>query len=123
MSNFLWTIFQSGQIGRNHSTATQASVKSERNASDVNYLEDRLDTLSLANQAMWELLSNHLGYTENDLLKKMEEIDMRDGVLDGKITVSAVKNCPECGHTIRKRRANCYWCGAALKGPTTFSEA
>ena len=44
-----------------------------------------IDTLALSCAAMWELLSEKLGVTEQELLAKIEEIDLRDGKLDGKI--------------------------------------
>jgi hypothetical protein len=119
--SFLWNFFQSGQIAKSQASADQASIKSRGNSGDIARLEERIDTLSLATNAMWELLSKNHGYTEKDLLSKMEEIDLRDGVKDGKLTSVSNDKCPDCGHIIRKRRSNCYWCGASLKDDNPFA--
>ncbi len=119
--SFMWNWFQSGQIERNQQETSQATIKSNKNSSDLDHMEERLDTLLLVNNAMWEILSNHLGYQEKDLLNKMEEIDLRDGVKDGKITVSETIECGDCGHKVKRRRPNCYWCGSSLKGDAPFA--
>jgi len=103
--SFLWNFFQQGQIVKGQATADQASTKSLSNTKTISALEERIDTLSLASHAMWEILSRSLGYTEKDLLLKMEEIDLRDGIKDGKL---AAKNSTECipkkfGRSFRKR--------------------
>jgi rubrerythrin len=46
------------------------------------------------------------------IMNKIEEIDLRDGKADGKESQPTV--CPDCGHTISKRRSNCFYCGARI---------
>ncbi|WP_026972716.1 hypothetical protein [Aliagarivorans marinus] len=121
MSSFFWNMFQSGQIDQNAIKSSHNSVRTNSNSQDLTYLQDRLDTLSLANQAMWELLSEQLGLSEADLLKRMEHIDLRDGVKDGKITKPVIQKCPECGHQSKTHRACCYWCGASLSSTSPFA--
>ena len=45
----------------------------------VRSLEASVDHLALACQAMWELLRGQVGVTEEQLLAKMKEVDLRDG--------------------------------------------
>lgn len=118
---FLWDLFQQRQISRGQATADQAARKSKHNSGDISRLEERIDTLSLATHAMWEMLSRNHGYTETDLLEKMEEVDLRDGVKDGKLAAKYINSCPKCGHKLPKRRANCYWCGASLDDGIPFT--
>ena len=119
--SFLWDFFQQGQIAKGQATADQASLKSRNNSGDISRLEERIDTLSLATHAMWDILSKNHGYTENDLLSRMEEIDLRDGVKDGKLSAENSQNCPDCGHRLKKRRSNCYWCGTNLSDGNPFT--
>ena len=69
---------------------------------------------------MWEILSKIHGVSEIDLLNKMSEIDMRDGVMDGKLEYKAATTCHDCGKPIKKVRSSCYWCGANLIRSTPF---
>jgi hypothetical protein len=48
-----------------------------------------------------------------DLHKKLYEIDMRDGVLDGKNQRKAQK-CPECQHMVSTRHPACIYCGKVM---------
>ena len=62
---------------------------------------------------MWELLSEHLGFTDEHLKAKILEIDARDGVVDGKIGAEIV-DCPHCGQKVSTMKPNCVYCGNIL---------
>ena len=64
-------------------------------------------------EALWEMLSEKQGLTEIDLHKKIYEIDMRDGVLDGKNKRKAQK-CPDCEHMVSARHPACIYCGKVM---------
>jgi hypothetical protein len=85
--------------------------RSFRDQRDYNSLEDRVDKLLLACTALWELLRDRTDLTEDDLLAKVQEVDLRDGQADGKIT-KTVKKCPACGRTMSPRHRQCLYCGA-----------
>jgi len=57
--SFLWNYFQQAQIDKGQTTANRASTTSQTNAGEISVLEARIDTLSLATHAMWEILSNN----------------------------------------------------------------
>lgn len=82
-----WDLLQQAQINSSQKSADNADLKASIAQVNIQHLESQVQTLALANQAMWELLSKQIGITEKDLLNKMSEIDMRDGVLDGKLSV------------------------------------
>lgn len=77
---------------------------------DLASLEDRLDRLLLVCTALWELLRDRTELTEEDLLAKVQEVDLRDGQADGKIS-RTVKKCPACGRTMSLRHRQCLYCG------------
>ena len=81
------------------------------------------ERLYLVVQAMWELLKEKAGLTDADLDAKVQEIDMRDGRLDGQdSTQTAPLTCRQCGRTILSGQAQCSWCGALAEcGPFTHA--
>ena len=50
------------------------------------------------------------GWEEGKIFAKMQDIDHRDGTVDGKIQ-AAVVACPECGHKVNMRHPVCIYCG------------
>ncbi len=112
-------IFNLSQHFRMAEARTQAmNAKSEAESArrDVDDLHRQVDTLTLTCQALFETLRDHFGLPEEMLLAKLEEIDLRDGVADGKITRQPV-NCPNCGRRSSSRRRNCLYCGERMKFP------
>ena len=90
--------------------------------SEVRGLEDRLDRLTLVCMALWELLKERGELTEEDLATKVREIDLRDGVADGKIT-KQIKHCPRCDRVMSPRHQKCMYCGAVDLQTTPFDAA
>ena len=88
------------------------AVSAENTAlvSKVEYLEDNIDRLTLITQALWELLQKKVGIEESELTALIEEIDLRDGVLDGKITKKPQK-CSKCNQSVSIKTNVCFYCG------------
>jgi ribosomal protein S27AE len=78
---------------------------------EIDDLEERFERLTLACSAMWSLLIEKTDMKEEDLFAKIHELDMADGVEDGKITKTCQK-CPACGRTMSERHRMCLYCGA-----------
>ncbi len=107
----------------NHRKATAASAKADNAklqasqvATEVASLQKELDRVSIACQGMWELLREHTGFTEEMLMERIHEIDLRDGVADGKMG-AATYPCPNCGQKTNSKRSFCLMCGEALASP------
>jgi hypothetical protein len=81
--------------------------------------QDQVDRLTLACQAMWEIIRDKVGVTEQELQAKITEIDARDGSIDGKIGYEVV-DCPQCNQKTSTRRARCVFCGCAVMLGHTF---
>ena len=88
-------------------------------ACELEMLAERLDKLILINMAMWSLIQEKTGLTEEDLAGRMQEIDLKDGVADAKIT-RTVKQCGNCGRTISKRHNKCLFCGSQVLTETAL---
>ncbi len=113
--SFIWNLIQQSQIGRSRaeaSTAKTDALHAQQSASDVRHeMGSRLDRLALVCQAMWELLRETQGVTEEMLIRKVSEIDLRDGKLDGKL-VKNIRKCSDCGRVMNSRHTKCIYCGA-----------
>jgi hypothetical protein len=120
MLHSVWDLVQQFQISENKGNAENAQELAITSSTAISHVQCQLDTLVLANQAMWEILSLKLGVTEADLVKRMNEIDLRDGKQDGKISKTQVVECKDCGHKIKKQRSNCYWCGSKFTNSSFF---
>lgn len=115
----LWDNYQPMGIGAAQRAAESAESKVDRCAKELDNLQRHVDRLTLACQALWELIRGCSDLTEEDLEKKILEIDGRDGVVDGKIGVQVV-DCPSCGRKTSSKRGSCIMCGAPLKRPYAF---
>lgn len=79
-------------------------------------LELRIQALELTCAALWTILKEKNGYTDDELMRAIHEVDARDGVIDGKISQSA-RICPHCNRKVLTRNpTKCAWCGGDL-GP------
>ena len=84
----IWEVYQQTKIAGAERTAERAMSKADRYAADIADVRRLVDRLTLACQAMWELLRDRSDLTEEDIEAKILEIDARDGRVDGKIATS-----------------------------------
>jgi hypothetical protein len=109
-----WDLYQHSQIRSNSQHADKALRAAERTAKQTESmhekLESKIESLALTCQAMFEMLEARGGFTKEMLAEKMEEIDLRDGKLDGRMSPPK-KSCVRCGRRTLKTRSNCLYCG------------
>jgi hypothetical protein len=119
MSAFMWDMHQIDRLAEAQSDASRAKDEVATYKNRIRDLEFSLNRMALVSQAMWELLSSRLGIAESELLARMSEIDLRDGVADGRMTAK-VTNCSDCGRPVNTKRARCIYCGTAIEKPHVF---
>jgi len=113
MLNFFWDLHQSGRINSAESRLSSAEQKLTQIRSVEERLrvaEERIEKLVLVNQALVELLCAKRQVTEAEVLDKVIEIDLRDGVQDGRLGQPSTA-CGKCGRTVNQRRGKCLYCG------------
>ena len=105
----------SSGIGAAHSRVLQGEAGRQARSAQTRSreVEDRLGRAMLACEAMWSLLRDKLGLTEDMLIKRITELDLSDGKLDGKVS-RPVSPCPHCNRPNSARFINCVYCGQAL---------
>ena len=120
MYDIFWNMRQDRQI-RAVGLEADASTSHAKNARQASIsLEARVDKLSLVCQAMWSLIQDSTDLTEQDLAKRVTDLDMLDGRLDGRIGRGVIK-CSECGSAICQKFNKCLFCGKAAGDASTFS--
>ena len=95
-------------------SADRATSKSESMSKKVSYLEEKVEFMRIANQALWEIVSEKFDITTDDFKTRILEVDFRDGFLDGKETMR-ILDCPNCHQKVNSKRALCLYCEAPLQ--------
>ena len=62
---------------------------------------------------MWELLEEQ-GMTADQLMEKLEAIDLGDGSADGQVRQLAA-DCRSCGSKVAAGLSKCQFCGADVR--------
>ncbi len=107
----IWAIHLQHETASASRLAEKSAHQTTTLAARVTELESALDRLLLVTRSVWEIARDQAGLTDDALLRKIEEVDIRDGVKDGKLTQPA-KRCPRCSRTMSKRHRRCLYCGA-----------
>lgn len=94
--------------------ASDARAKAHEVGQETERLRHDVDRLLMITEALWTLLKKQNGYKDEDLDALVQEIDLRDGQLDGKAPRAAASPCPQCGRVNSNRYPRCIYCGAAL---------
>jgi hypothetical protein len=94
-------------------TASRAKSKSRVTTQRIKALEANLAKTLMICESLWELLQEKTGLTLEEFHKKLYEVDMRDGVLDGKNQRKA-SQCPNCQHMVSPRHPACIYCGRVM---------
>jgi hypothetical protein len=111
----IWDFLQQTQISDLEGRTSRAEAAASRAASDatrrVDELEDRLDRMALVNTALFELLCAKLGVTSDEIQRKVQQVDLRDGQADGKLGTVPAAPCRKCNRPISRKHARCLYCG------------
>jgi hypothetical protein len=109
----LWDLYQSYRISQleGRLSSTEAAKTQDAVARDAAVrLEEKVDRLALICRAMFELVQETSGITEEQLRKRIVDVDLRDGQSDGRMTRQA-KRCPKCEAAMSPQFGRCLFCG------------
>ena len=96
-------------LGKSIGMAASADSFAPPLLSDLDKLEDRVQRLALVTEALWALLEEN-GYTREQLIAKIEEIDGADGSIDGHVIRPPLR-CPKCDSAVSPGAKLCQFCG------------
>ena len=76
-------------------------------------LERQVDELRLVGLALFELLTERALVSNEEVIAKIEEIDLRDGVADGRTSVAGTRErCARCNRVLLHSLERCLYCGS-----------
>lgn len=108
------------QIASAARSAEESAVTAEEARYRALDMEAKVNKLTLINHALFELIASRLGITEQDLINKVNEIDLRDGTLDGKIVAENALVCEQCGRSYSRRHNRCLYCSHVNPARSVF---
>ncbi|MGI9614624.1 MAG: hypothetical protein ACR2QO_17060 [Acidimicrobiales bacterium] len=109
----LFDIYQHQQIRKTHDRVRLNEDANEhrhrRSRDEILGLHERIDHLLVLNEAIWHLVAERTGLTEQDLREHLAGLDASDGVTDRrrqpKPTVCS------CGAKVSPKATCCVFCG------------
>ena len=107
-------MFLRSQIEEEQLAAVDACAEAENATTEVHSLRLEVRRLFLLTEALWQLLQEQHGFTEEVLLRKVAEIDFRDGRLDGRVARGQPMPCPKCHRPCGHEQTTCLFCGEEL---------
>ncbi|MBL8765854.1 MAG: hypothetical protein JNL94_00720 [Planctomycetes bacterium] len=109
----LWHGAKAAAAAEDAAGKLDAAKQSVRSVGDrVDDLRVQVDRLQMLCEGMWTLLKAKTDVSDADLAKLVEQIDLRDGKLDGRVAPkTGVTSCSSCGRTVSVRTGACLYCG------------
>ena len=95
-------------------TARDAAAAAREAKSEVEFLKFDVERLLMITEALWGILKEKHGYDDDELIRRIEEIDLRDDRLDGRVAPTAPPPCPKCNHPLTRKRVFCVYCGTVV---------
>ena len=114
MSAF-WSLYSIHRFQSIAADASSARTDARGARMDAREVSEQLDRTLMACEAMWSILRDKLGVTDEDLIARVNELDLSDGKLDGKVRRATSVQCSHCNRTVSKRFAKCTYCGAEIE--------
>lgn len=99
--------------GRAASLARSAAIADGTiHTNRIEDLNERIDEMALILRGIWALLEDG-GVTTEQLMAKLEELDLEDGIADGRMRQAPV-DCPSCDSKVAPGLSKCQFCGTEI---------
>lgn len=111
MLDLIWDVWQQHRIGELEHKAQASGLQVADAQERARAAEQNVDRLMLTSAAMWSLVKQRTGLTDQDLILRVRQMEGDQAEGRG----PAVK-CAKCGRTVPARKAKCMYCGAERSG-------
>lgn len=95
--------------------AARAQAQAEHAREEAEWIRADIERLLMITEALWQIVREQHGLTDDELFRRVVEIDLRDGRVDGRVAPQPPPPCPHCGRPLPKRRPVCIFCGKPVK--------
>jgi ribosomal protein S27AE len=95
--------------------ASEARTAAREALTEVEALRFDVERLMLITEALWHIAKERLECTDEDLVRRIHDIDLEDGKLDGRKATSPPRPCPHCQRILAKHRPLCLYCGKPVE--------
>lgn len=108
---------QRSDISTLQASTGAAAAQSGRTAQTVHSLRRRVDQQDLLIEALFRIVKDKGLAGDVEIRETIAQIDLEDGVEDGRIGRDRTKKapkCPDCERPVSRKRTHCVYCNAAL---------
>jgi hypothetical protein len=116
MFQLFWELNQQRRINETQAEQRISDSKTRDTRHELDQLRQSIEKLALVNMAMWTLLQEKTNLKDEDLLNRMQELDLADGVADGRMSGQKSTGCAACGRPMSRTHDRCMYCGAETAG-------
>jgi len=88
-----------------------SSARNSEAMKSVEEMKGQIERLLLITEALWKILKEQHGFSDEELIKQIALIDLADGNLDGRKAPTPPQPCPHCQRMLVKHRPRCLYCG------------
>ena len=92
-------------------SADQAQRTVDRTEQQLVRVQADIERLLLITEGLWNILKAEHGYDDEELLRRVLEVDLKDGTIDGKVAAQTPGDCPDCARPLSRDRRYCLYCG------------
>ncbi|MGH7941097.1 MAG: hypothetical protein ACREFR_08515 [Limisphaerales bacterium] len=103
-----------GPSGYALTTATQAESAAREAKTDVELFKHDIERVLLITEALWTFIKQQNGYTDDALVKLIQDIDHRKSTAGGVAIKNPPVACPACGRLNTASRIFCMYCGVPM---------
>ncbi|MBC8351218.1 MAG: zinc ribbon domain-containing protein [Planctomycetes bacterium] len=91
--------------------AEQAQFAAHRVEDELIRMQADIERLLLITEGLWKVLKEEHGYDDDELVRRVLEVDLKDGKIDGKVASQKPGDCPHCDRPLSQDRRYCLYCG------------
>lgn len=95
--------------------ASDARSTAREAKTEVEQLRFEVERLLLITEALWSIVREKTECSDEDLIRRISDIDLEDGKLDGRKAKSPPRPCPHCQRILSKHRPRCLFCGKPVE--------